>query len=142
MNKKIILAAVVLLGLGVSKVQAFSETLSSAWTITEVSASSAQVFSDGGYVKALYLSSGPAGSNNYVVLVDTDAPDGVTGFNTFPSASKKSPALVFSTNSASTDRWFTVFDYEDPIFLKEGAFVFKSATNSGEAIKAFLKWKK
>lgn len=119
--------------------------LSQSWNTTEVSGSSATIWSGrGGYVKAIYVSTETAGTlagTDWWVMIDTPTPTNVT-FASFATATKVTPARMFPTTT--TVGGITAdgtLDFGDPVYLSSGCFIFKTAAASGEALKVFVKWK-
>ena len=119
-----------------------------AWTFQEVTANS-ETFKGPLYVSQIWLSSPTTNtSGDFAVLLAS--PTNVTPgqlFSDFSSDAKKSPALVYnsttSVNSNVNLGSYLAIDYGEPgIFISTDASVYKSKASSGEALKAFIKYRR
>lgn len=107
---------------------------------TTVVAASATISNDDIVVYGIYNSSGSG--LNYSILFDTDAANGLTGPLDALNSFRASPAILFSsaTLSANGVGYVTKMDYNDGIRMKRGAFLFKSAAQSGESNVTTVEW--
>lgn len=149
-NMKLFLLSLIL-GVGYAASVQAGGSRADAWTMTEVETASATVFTGGGRVLKIVLSSGPSATTNadWAQLIDSVTINS-TVFTGFLSSQKKSPAIVFvSTAGLTVDpaAWMAVnrptMDYgPDGVLIDDACFLFKTGAASGEARKAFVFWRK
>ena len=147
---KLIVSLVLFLGLislRASVVNGAAGDMTKAWKITEVTLSSQVIFTGPGYVGAVWNSSGvfSSMSDGYSVVIDTRLlPNSV--FASVSSSEKRTPPLIFVTTLSvvtGSNLPLSGIDYGDPgVFISTTCTLWKTADNSGEARKTFVKWKR
>ena len=125
--------------LAVSNVQA---GVWDGWTLTEIT-SSTGAFEGVGRVQAVYVSTQQSNGTDWTVLIDS-APGTDIRLISFPSAQKKSPAVLFTSNTVNSGLLtnYKALDYgEDGALFTKGCFVYKTNASTGESNKVFIKWR-
>lgn len=152
----VVLAFVLLAGLSMRRIpvlQADTQSVFDGWNYTEI-ITSATIFEGNGRVGRLYGSSDTTPGANYFVLLDTSA-DNVSNAAwpiSYPEGLRRSPALQFvvpSTDTVNgvwnptTAQQYLMMDYGPyGVRIDSGAYVFKSAAASGQALRVGVLWRK